>query len=185
MEMGYHATRIDEIAARMGSTKGRVYHHFASKVALYIAVHQEGMARLFEAIEPAMSVKGSRLDVLRAMLLAHAEAMLEHQALETVVAQGVQLQRFGASTPEQNAVFDELIASRDRFEALFKRQLSAGIREGSITNVDRSITVKVFLGALQWSIYWYRPREGENRTSRAALARTMVAPLLDGLRPRD
>ena len=35
------------------------------------------------------------------MLHAHARAMLEHHTYETVVAQGVQVHRFEATTPDQ------------------------------------------------------------------------------------
>jgi AcrR family transcriptional regulator len=185
MEMGYHATRIDDVAARMDSTKGRVYHHFDSKMDIYIAVHREGMDRLFEAVEPAMRAKGNGLEVLTAMLLAHAQAMMEFQALETVVAQGVQLHRFGSSTPEQKAIFDELIASRDRFEELFKQQLAAAAQDGSLGELDQSVTVKILLGALQWSIYWYRPSGRETAADRAVLAEKMVWPLVEGLRRRS
>jgi AcrR family transcriptional regulator len=184
MEMGYHATRIDDVARRMGSTKGRVYHHFASKTDLYIAVHSLGMDKLFEAIEPATRLEGSGLKMLEGMLLAHAVAMMEHQALETVVAQGVQIHRFASTTDEQKATFDTLIASRDRFEDLFKRKISEAIQDGSAADLDPSVTAKVLLGALQWTIYWYRPREDETAADRAALAEKMVRPLIEGLRPR-
>jgi AcrR family transcriptional regulator len=184
MEMGFHATRIDDIAARLGSTKGRVYHHFSSKTDVYIAIHQEGMNRLFEAVEPVMQGRGTGLGILEAMLLAHAKAMLTHQALETVVAQGVQIHRFGGATPERKAIFESLIASRDRFEDLFKRQLALAVEEGSVADLDLSITVKMLLGALQWSIYWYRPRFDETEADRSLLASKMVRPLLEGLRSR-
>lgn len=31
MEQGFHATSIDDVARRLGATKGRIYHHYPSK----------------------------------------------------------------------------------------------------------------------------------------------------------
>jgi AcrR family transcriptional regulator len=185
MERGYHATSIDDVARRLGCTKGRIYHHYASKTDLFFDVHREGMARLFAALEPALRTGGNGLQVLRAMLMAHALAMLEHHTYENVVAQGVQVHRFGATTPEQRETMAELIASRDRFEGHFKDTITAAIADGSIRAVDVSITSKVLLGALQWSIIWYRPKPEDDAASRAALANKMLMPLIEGLRPRN
>ena len=143
------------------------------------------MARLFAALEPALRTEGNGLQVLRAMLMAHAHAMLEHHTYENVVAQGVQVHRFGATTPEQRETMAELIASRDRFEGHFKDAITAAIADGSICAVDVSITSKVLLGALQWSIIWYRPKPEDDAASRAALANKMLIPLIEGLRPRN
>lgn len=183
MERGYHATGIDDVARRLGCTKGRIYHHYASKTDLFFAVHREGMARLFSAQEPALVAEGDGLDVLQVMLLAHAGAMLEQHTFETVVAQGVQLHRFEATTPEQRETLQELIDSRDRFEGLFKAQIETAIADGSMRPLDVSITAKVLLGALQWSIIWYRPRAEDDLRTRSELAHRMVEPLIDGLRP--
>ena len=184
MERGYHATSIDDVARRLDCTKGRVYHYWATKTDLFFDVHREGMARLFDALEPALAVEGTGLEVLEAMLRAHAVAMLEHHTYESVVAQGVQVHRFGATTPEQRATLGELIASRDAFEKHFKDAIAACIDDGSAQDVDVSVTAKVLLGALQWSIIWYRPAPEENAEHRAVLAEKMVRPLIEGVRVR-
>src|SRR5690606_24719978 len=125
-----HATSIDDVARRMNATKGRVYHYYASKTDLFFDIHREGMDRLFAAVEPAQKTQGNGLAVLEAMLRAHALALFEHHAFESVVVQGVQLHRYGALTPSQRLTLDALIASRDRFEQLFKTQVDAAKAEG-------------------------------------------------------
>jgi len=181
MEQGYHATSIDDVARRLGSTKGQIYHYYRSKTDLFFDVHRVGMGYLFEALEPALQAPGNGADRLRTMLLAHANAMLKYHTYENVVAQGVQVHRFGKTTPDQRQTIEELIHDRDRFEAHFKVQVEAGIKDGSLNASDPSIAVKVLLGGLQWSIFWYRPREGDTDDSRDKLAHAMVEPLLNGL----
>lgn len=184
MEQGFHATSIDVVARRMGATKGRVYHHYQSKVDLFFDVHRLGMDLLFEAVEPALRSAGNPLQVLAAMMRAHALALFAHHAFESVVVQGVQLHRFGALTPRQREELDALIASRDRFEALFKQQATKAKKAGLLGDLDVSIAVKTLLGGLQWSLIWYRPRADDDEATRERLARAMVDTLLLGLARR-
>jgi AcrR family transcriptional regulator len=184
MQRGYHATSVDEVARHLGCTKGKVYYYYATKTDLFLDVHKEGMARLFEAVEPAACSEGDGLTVLTAMLLAHAQAMLEHHTFETVVAQGVQVHRYASTTPDQRVALDEQIATRDRFENLFKRQADLARKDGSLGKMDVSIAVKMMLGAIHWSIIWYRPEADKGPQARKRLAEKMVKPLIDGLKAR-
>lgn len=184
MEQGFHATSIDDVARRLKATKGRIYYHYASKMDLFFDVHREGMSRLFAAVEPAMQTEGDGLAVLVAMLNAHARAMMDNLAFETVVAQGVQIHRFGATTPAQRAVLDDLIASRDRFEGLFKAATQRARDDGSLGELDVSVAVKTMLGALQWTVIWYRPEADPDGDGRRRLAEAMVRVLVEGLRAR-
>jgi AcrR family transcriptional regulator len=185
MEQGFYATSIDDVARRLGATKGRIYHHYPSKIELFFDVHREGMDRLFAAIEPVCRTEGDGITVLTAMLHAHAMAVLEHHTFESVVAQGVQMHRFGATTPAQRDILDELIGSRDRFEAIFKKQANVARKDGSLANVDISIAVKTLLGGIQWSLIWYRPESDAGPKSRRHLADQMVKTLIDGVRARS
>lgn len=184
MEQGFHATSIDVVARRMGATKGRVYHHYQSKVDLFFDVHRMGMDLLFEAVLPATRAGGDPLQVLAAMMKAHALALFEHHAFESVVVQGVQLHRFGALTPRQRAELDALIALRDAFELLFKQQANAALAAGQLADLDVSIAVKTLLGGLQWSLIWYRPEIDNSPAARQRLADAMVKTLLQGLAAR-
>lgn len=184
MEQGFQATSIDDVARRLGSTKGRIYHHYASKIDLFFDVHREGMARLFAGVEPAMKTAGDGVTVLTAMLRAHAMSLMNHHTYESVVVQGVHLHRFGAMTPAQRLILDELIASRDTFEALFKTQAAAAKADGSLADLDISIAVKTMLGALQWSLIWYRPEADRGPKARERLADKMVKTLVNGLKAR-
>lgn len=186
MERGYHATSVDLVAQRMNATKGRIYHHYATKTDLFFDVHREGMERLFAAVRPIrddMMLKPR--DRLIAMLHAHARAMLDHHTFETVVAQGVQIHRFDQTTEDQRQTMQDLISTRDDFEALFKAAVRDAVDKGEIAPCDVSITSKMLLGALQWSLFWYRPKPRETAADRQALAAKMVAPLVAGLQPPD
>lgn len=184
MEQGFNATSIDDVANRMNATKGRIYHYYRSKTDLFFDIHREGMDRLFAAVEPAQHTPGDGLTVLAAMLRAHALALFEHHAFESVVVQGVQLHRYGALTPSQRKVLDGLIDSRDRFEQLFKAQTERAKADGSLEDLNTSIAVKTILGGLQWSLIWYRPDIDGSAGNRMFLADQMVRTLVHGLQAR-
>ncbi len=182
MEHGFHASSIDEVARRIGSTKGRVYHYYRSKTDLFFDVHREGMRRNFDAVRPAMKQKGSGAHRLALMLKQHALSMMENLPFETVVVQGVHMHRLGATTPDQRRVLAELMTIRDDFEALFKTVTYEGVEDGSLHTSDVSVSVKTALGAINWVAVWYRPRMGETRDDREILAEKIVNGLMDGLK---
>src|ERR671927_705925 len=70
-ERGFAATRLDEVAARAGVTKGTVYLYFPSKEELFKAVVREALVpniRRFEELAAAPS--DSPAMVLRHIILA-------------------------------------------------------------------------------------------------------------------
>ncbi|MEJ5902240.1 TetR/AcrR family transcriptional regulator [Ochrobactrum teleogrylli] len=181
MEQGFSTTSIDDVARRMGSTKGRIYHYYSSKTDLFFDVHREGMERLFKAVEPAMTLNGSGLYRLEEMLTAHALAMMNNVAFEAVVVQGVHMHKLAATTPDQRRTLNELISIRRRFEDLFKQVIREGIEDGSIRHVDVSIAAKAVLGAINWLSIWYQPRSVDTDADRIALAKEIVGIQIKGL----
>ncbi len=59
VEKGYAATRLDEVAARAGVSKGTLYLYFDSKEALFQAVIREGVVPAIEAGEAMFAEPGS------------------------------------------------------------------------------------------------------------------------------
>lgn len=181
MEQGFSTTSIDDVARRMNSTKGRIYHYYSSKTDLFFDVHREGMQRLFQAVEPACQLTGSGLRKLEEMLMAHAMAMMSNVAFEAVVVQGVHMHKLAATTPDQRRTLNELISIRRRFEDLFKQVIQEGIEDGSIRAMDVSIAAKAVLGAINWLSIWYQPRSSETEEDRIRLAQTIVGIQIKGL----
>ncbi|OWJ80359.1 TetR/AcrR family transcriptional regulator [Haematobacter genomosp. 1] len=182
MEQGFAATSIDDVARRLGATKGRIYHYYSSKTDLFFDVHREGMERLFRAVEPVMAGPGPAVQRLTAMLHAHAMAMMTNVAFEAVVVQGVHMHRMAATTPDQRRTLDALIALRRRFEGLFRQVMEEGIADGSLRAMDVSVGAKAMLGAVNWMSVWYRPLPEETQESRHRLADQIVATQIEGFR---
>ncbi len=71
VERGFAATRLDDVAARAGVSKGTLYLYFDSKEALFEAVIREGMVpALKEAAVRVASYQGSAAALLEELLMA-------------------------------------------------------------------------------------------------------------------
>jgi hypothetical protein len=56
---------------------------------------------------------------------------------------------------------DHVTELRDRYERYFVDCISAGVKSGEFRKVDPRLIVKPFLGALSWTVFWYRPPESK------------------------
>lgn len=54
-ERGYHATSLEDIAARVGIAKGTIYLHFASKDDLVVALLKQGLGYYLRALDTALA----------------------------------------------------------------------------------------------------------------------------------
>lgn len=181
-EMGFQGTSIDDVARRLGATKGRIYHYFRSKTDLFFEVHREGMRRLMDAVISAISQGGTGREKLLHMIEAHALTMMQNTAYEAVVVQGVHMHRLSATTPEQRVILDELMDIRHRFEQLFVDTMLEGQADGSVREgADVSLAVKGLLGAVNWMAIWYRPRLDETAEQQQLIARHVAELQVSGI----
>ena len=69
VEKGFAATRLDDVAARAGVSKGTLYLYFDSKETLFKAVVEEGIVPALAAAEQRMAEhNGSSVELLRHLL---------------------------------------------------------------------------------------------------------------------
>ncbi|WP_279580723.1 TetR family transcriptional regulator [Fodinicola feengrottensis] len=68
-ERGYQATKLADIAARAGVTRGAAYHHFADKAQLHAVTLSTGWDRVTVEAWAALDADGEPAERLRAFLL--------------------------------------------------------------------------------------------------------------------
>lgn len=184
MSRGFASTSIDDVARRLGSTKGRIYHFFASKADLFYAVAEVGMELNYAAIEESLAMHAPAIERLRAMAFAHCLSMIETQAFQHSVWQGVEIHLRGSTTPEQRERLNALIASRDRYSALFRKVLEEAAKDGAIDHRELSIARQLMFMTLNSPIFWYKPRPGETAEDRRRIAQQCTDYALAGLGDR-
>ena len=161
---GYEHTSMRDIASAFGILPGSLYHHFASKDALFIAVYAAGVAQILDAVARAVADQHAPWDRLEAACVAHLQTLLLQEGFAAaVIADG---------SAAQLSVRDALVPHRDRYEQVFEALIAAlPLRDG----VDRHYFKLGLLGALNGSLTWFRP----GRETPAVVARH----LLDLFRP--
>lgn len=185
MERGYTETSIDDVARRLGATKGRVYHHFASKADLFAAIFRAGMDMDYAAIEPHRHKQGLAVVRLRAMATAHARQIIVSRPHQRVVWQGVQLLLRGATTPELRAELLRLNDYRDAYEQLFRDVVAEAGRDGSLQFANLNLSVALMFVTLNSPIFWYTPRPGETEKDIERLVQQIVAFAMRGLGAKE
>ena len=169
-EHGYHATSLEDIAARVGTRKTALYHYFADKDALLYECHRESLAELDRIIAASAVSCPDPTDRLAYLIREHVRIMTE-------TLEGSPLAfEVPALSPRRRA---EIVAGRDRYERLLRELVRAGIDGGAFRNVDPQMVVFAMLGSINWIARWYQPT---GRMKGDALGQQFADYLMAGLR---
>ena len=164
---GFHAASMREIGAAAGMLPGSLYYHFPSKDELLLAVYEEGVRRIAERLDAALSEADRPWARLEAACVAHLEMLLEAGGDYAQVVIRVRPQDCPAMQARLIALRD---AHEDRFKALIEMlELPA--------EADRQALRLMMLGALNWTQTWYRPGGDPPATlARRFLALVAIGP---------
>lgn len=144
-QKGYEGTSLRSIAGASGMLPGSIYFHFSSKQEIFLAVQQQGIRHLSEALGQAIAGLNDPWQRLQAACAAHLCAILDQSDCAAVLV--------GATASSELAVWTQVRELRDAYEDLFRAlvddlHLPAG--------TDRKYLRLSLLGALNWSHNWYR-----------------------------
>lgn len=181
MERGYDATSIDDVARRLGATKGRIYHHYPAKADLFAKVCRTGMDMNYAALAPVRGDSADLLDKWIRMATVHTRQMIETRPFQRVVWEGVELALRGATTPSQRAELDDLLRYRNTYGDIFREVIARGRSEGVFAFDDLGIANQLMFMALNSPIFWYTKRPGETEADRDHLIRQVVTFAMRGL----
>jgi len=143
---GFEGTSVRDIVAQVGMLPGSLYAHFANKEELLLAVYEEGVRRIREAVQAAAQAEADPWERLEAACRAHLDNLLKKSPYAQVVIR--------VRPEDVPGVRDQLVTLRDGYEQIF-RQLVARLPLAAGT--DRRAFRLLLLGALNWSPEWYRP----------------------------
>jgi AcrR family transcriptional regulator len=172
---GYAQTSVDEIAAAARVTKGAVYHHFASKEALFRAVHAEveteAQLRAVQGRDPVQPP----IDQIVGMVNGYLDAALDPEIRRITLIDGPALLGFEPDIPDG--------AQAAQIEAV-RAFVAGAIERGELVDVDPDLLTQLIGGvALEGGLLIARSPEPDR--TRAQLGRAIDALLRGGLAPRD
>jgi len=136
VEKGYAATRVEEIAARAGVSKGTLFLYFASKEDLFKAVVRETIAaHLHTWKQELQAFSGSSADMLTACLQVWCERVILTKASGITKLMFSEAQNF----PEVAAFYEQEVIVPGK--ALLRHVLERGVATGEfdIPDIDHAV----------------------------------------------
>lgn len=149
VERGFAATRLDEVAASAGVSKGTLYLYFPSKEELFKAVVRSGMVPLIERGERQLEEhKGSATDLLRQIVLGWWSSVGDSKLGGVPKLMFSECRNF----PEiAKFYYDEVISRGHR---LVQSVLDRGIESGEFRVLDSNYTTRLVLAPLVFLLLW-------------------------------
>ena len=178
---GFERTTIDDIAERIGATKGRIYYYFRSKFDIYLAVYEAGMSGAFLTVEPLSQEPGTGRERLTAMAVRHLVNLMTDPGYHDVISQGVVAGRSTALKEHQRQALIGLNEVRTRYEDLFRGVVTDGMADGSLRVGDARLATRFLLSSLNSTAMWFRVRENQDAAEIRDLAEQIVDQAIGGL----
>lgn len=170
-ERGFHATSLDDVAARLKVTKPTIYHYASSKDEILFACVKRGLEMIISAIDALPDDRRSGHARLEAAMTGYAHAMTQDFCRCVTRTADNEL-----SEPSRR----EFRRLKREIDTVMRQLVQAGMDDGSLRPGNPVIVTFTLTGALNWIGRWYEP-------SRELLPETIVtgavATLMTGLRP--
>lgn len=149
VEKGFAGTRLDDVAARAGVSKGTLYLYFDSKEALFKAVIQEGIVPILDqGADLVDNFQGSAAELLQTLL---HEWWLRVGATHLGGVPKLMISE-ARNFPELAAYYNETVITRGR--ELMRRVLERGIAAGEFRDVDVEPAIDVIFAPVLMLLIW-------------------------------
>jgi AcrR family transcriptional regulator len=161
-EKGYRATSMQDIADALGIQKASIYYYIRTKQDLLTAIARAAMEMLLAEGERIAGAPLPPEEKLREILRSHVRLICENLDLFTVSLRELTPVNAGDH-------WREVVALRDRYEALLRAILREGMEKGAFRRLDEKLVGFAFLGMVNWTIRWVDPA-GEKSPEEIAAA---------------
>jgi AcrR family transcriptional regulator len=147
-ERGFDGTSMEQIAGALEMTKGSLYYYFKNKQEILASTQEYSLDRLIGVAAKISKMKERADAKLYAMIYAQLVLMLDE-----LQASAAHIE-FHALPPE---LLQKIIARRDEYESKLRGLIDEGVRQGLFEKGDAKIVVLAILGAINWTVRWYKP----------------------------
>lgn len=161
-----------DIAQAADLSAANLYHYFDGKNDLLFYCQDRALDRMLDAVASARRATPSAGERLRLVFASHVRTLLDD--IEGATAH-VQIE----SLPP--ALRQAIVKKRDRYEHALRRMLADGIRSGELVDIDPAIVTRAMLGAMNWTVTWFRPDGG---ATAAAVGEVIARYLVRGIASR-
>jgi AcrR family transcriptional regulator len=149
VERGFAATRLDDVAARAGVSKGTLYLYYAGKDELFMAVVRENIIPLIDDFRREVTVSSATsTDLLRRFILGWWDRVGETKLAgiaKLIIAEA-------GNFPDVARFFHEEVTRPNH--QLLAGIIERGIRSGEFRAIDAEATAQLFLSPLVLRAIW-------------------------------
>lgn len=149
VEKGFAATRLDDVAARAGVSKGTLYLYFDSKEALFKAVIEEGIVPALAAAEQQLASYQGPSDALLRILLLGWWQQIGSTRMGGVVKLIISESR---NFPDVAQYYHDHVIARGR--SLLRSALQRGIESGEFRSMNVESCIDVIIAPLLMLVIW-------------------------------
>lgn len=179
-EKGFSSSRMEDVAARAGVSKGAIYLYFPDKFALLKALVQQAIGDQIDAAARLVDQLDGPVAPPLVQLVRMFVVRVETTDLPSIIKLVISESR---AHPEIGRFYlDNVIMVA---MPLLERLISKGVASGEFRAVDPRLAVKCLLGPMLLSAIWHSVFEplGAEHLDVAGLAEQHLDIFLKGLRP--
>ena len=173
VEHGYHGTTIRTVAARAKLSVPGLYHHYASKQALLVAIVQFAMEDLLVRSEDAVAEAGSSVEEQFRLLIECLALFHAHRSELAFIAASEIRSLEGESRTAH-------IKSRDKQQQMVDNIINQGMREGIFDAEHPKDTSRAIVTMCTGIAQWYR-HDGELSPEELAIRYANIARMTLGV----
>ncbi|HEY3431758.1 MAG TPA: TetR/AcrR family transcriptional regulator [Rhodocyclaceae bacterium] len=149
VERGYSATRLDDVAARAGVTKGTLYLYYDNKEALFKAVVENSIVPVIDEAERMLAEhQGTMADLLRKMLFSWWERVGSTELggiCKLIISEA-------GNFPDVAAYYHGTVIARA--QRIIRQVLESGVERGEFRPIDIETAFHVIFAPLLMLAIW-------------------------------
>jgi AcrR family transcriptional regulator len=166
---GFFETGMRDIAAASDLSPANLYNYFRGKHEILFFCQDSTLDRLLAAQQKTRRLRATSAQKLHAIVVSHLTCVLDE-------VEGSAAHFLTSALPP--LLRKRIVGKRDRYEEGLRQLIAAGIRSGEFLPCDSALATRAILGALNWSVLWFRP-DGDLRA--AEIAEGFASYLIRGL----
>jgi AcrR family transcriptional regulator len=166
---GFHSTGMRDIAAAAGMTVGNLYYYFENKQDLLAFCQEDAVRRLLSMAHRVMTLEIDAASKLWLLIVGHVRCLNEG-----VPGSLAHLQVEELAAPARRRI----VRLRDQYEKMLCDLVEHGSLQQDFVSTDAALAVRAVLGAVNWTVQWYRPK---GRMSLTTISETFATQLVRGL----